>query len=183
MTDIDSEPELVDAAVAGDVHAFARLYDRYVDRVYRHVYYRVGNASDAEDLTQQVFLQAWQAIRRYRRTEAPFGAWLVAIAHNLVVSAYRQAKETGSLDGDVRLEAHWGNPEEETLAAQDRLAVARAIQRLKPEQQLVVLLRFVEHADYDVIAAVLGKSSGNVRVILHRALADLRRLLTHEVKP
>jgi hypothetical protein len=88
-----SEPALVDAAIAGDGTAFAALYDLHLDRVYRHVYYRVGNRADAEDLTQQVFLQAWRAIGRYRRTAAPFIAWLLTIAHNAIVSHYRKARE------------------------------------------------------------------------------------------
>ena len=80
---------LVRRAISRDPEAFGRLYDMYVDRVYRHVYYRVGNVADAEDLTQQVFLKAWQAIDRYKKTASPFLAWLMTISHNLVVDFYR----------------------------------------------------------------------------------------------
>jgi RNA polymerase sigma-70 factor (ECF subfamily) len=182
-TGADAEPGLVDAAVAGDSTAFAALYDRHLDRVYRHVYYRVGNRSDAEDLTQQVFLQAWRAIGRYHRTGAPFIAWLLTIAHNAVVSHYRKVKDTPRLEIEpVASRDGWSDPEAAALAEHDRAAVRRAIQRLKQEQQLVVTMRFIEGFDYTDVAAVLGKREGNVRVIQHRALVELRRLLAAEIK-
>ncbi|MBI2952704.1 MAG: sigma-70 family RNA polymerase sigma factor [Chloroflexi bacterium] len=178
---VEDEQVLVDAAIGGYVQAFAALYDRHIDRVYRYVYYRVGNQSDAEDLTQQTFLQAWQAIGRYRRTGASFIAWLLTIAHNLVMSFFRRAKETHYLELEPVDWRRWTDPEGETFARYDRLIVRRAILRLKPEQQAVITLRFIEHFDYAEIAAALGKSEGNIRVIQHRALASLRRLLDKEV--
>jgi RNA polymerase sigma-70 factor (ECF subfamily) len=179
--DADVEAALIDAAAAGDGEAFARLYDLYVGRLYRYVYLRVGNESDAEDLTQQIFLQAWRAIGRYRRTRAPFVAWLLVIAHNLVVSFYRGQKDVRRLAMEPANEARWANPEEETLAAQEREAVRRAVARLNPDQQQVVTMRYLEQCDHSTIAAVLGKSEGTVRVILHRALRALRDLLSPEV--
>ncbi len=179
--DLQTEARLLDAAIAGDDAAFARLYDQHLTRVYRHVYYRVGNRDDAEDLTQQVFLQAWRAIGRFQRTGAPFVAWLLTIAHNLVVSFYRQAKEQSALDLDPVALERWSNPEHEVLAEYDRLAVRAAVLQLRPEQQYVVTMRFLEDFEYATIARVLGKSEGNVRVIQHRALNELRRLLRGEV--
>lgn len=173
----DRERSLVDGAVSGDAAAFAALYDRHLDRIYRHVYYRVGNRVDAEDLTQQVFLQAWRAIGRYRSTAAPFVAWLLAIAHNTVVSHYRKARETTRPEVEAPVHDNWSNPEAQAIAEQERLRIRQAIRHLKPEQQLVVTMRFLEGYDYIEIAGVLGKRAGNVRVIQHRALVELRRLL------
>lgn len=181
LADLRAEARLLDAAIAGDDAAFAELYDLHLTRVYRHVYYRVGNRADAEDLTQQVFLQAWRAIGRFQRTGAPFIAWLLTIAHNLVVSFYRQAKDQSALDLDPIALERWSNPEHEVLAEYDRLAVRSAVLQLRPEQQHVVTMRFLENFEYATIARVLGKSEGNVRVIQHRALNELRRLLRGEV--
>lgn len=178
---LEAEAELIDRAVAGDEAAFAQLYDLHLTRVYRHVYYRVGARADAEDLTQQVFLQAWRAVGRYRRAGAPFIAWLLTIAHNLVVSFYRQVKAEPALASEPVAHERWANPEREVLAAYDRLAVRNAILRLKAEQQQIVTMRFLEGFDYGTIAAAVGKTEGNVRVILHRALSELRRLLEREV--
>ncbi len=181
FADLQAEPRLLDAAIAGDDTAFADLYDLHLTRVYRHVYYRVGNRADAEDLTQQVFLQAWRAIGRYQRTGAPFIAWLLTIAHNLIVSFYRQPKDQSAHGMDPVAVERWANPEHEVLAEYDRLAVRAAVLLLKPEQQHVVTMRFLENFDSATIARVLGKSEGNVRVIQHRALIELRRLLRREV--
>jgi RNA polymerase sigma-70 factor (ECF subfamily) len=178
----DAERALIDRAIAGSVEAFAALYDRYLVRVYRHVYYHLGNRSDAEDITQQVFLRAWQAMPRYRPTDVPLVGWLLTIAHNLVVSFYRRTRDERPLDLDPVAGADWSDPERELLRTYDRAAVRRAILRLKPDYQRVIVLRFVEGFGYDAIAAILGKTEGNVRMIQHRALAELRRQLTHEVK-
>jgi RNA polymerase sigma-70 factor (ECF subfamily) len=177
----DAGRTLIDKAIGGDVQAFAALYDQHLERVYRYVYYWVGHRADAEDLTQQVFLQAWRAVGRYRHTGASFVAWLLMIAHNLVMSFFRRGKETHYLELEPVSQERWADPEATVLAKYDRQAVRRAILRLKPDQQQVIVLRFVEHFDYADVAATMGKSEGNIRVIQHRALAELRRLLAHEV--
>jgi RNA polymerase sigma-70 factor, ECF subfamily len=172
----------VEAAIRGDARAFAALYDRHAERVFRHVFYRVANQSDAEDLTQQVFLQAWRAIDRYQRTGAPFVAWLLTIAYHVVVSHSRRSKPTATLELEPVTNERWADPESETMSRFERRAVREAILRLKPDQQQVIIMRFVEHFDHADVAAALGKSEGYVRVIQHRALNELRRLLVHEVK-
>lgn len=179
----DAEWVLITASIGRNAQAFAALYDSYLDRVYNYVYYRVGNRPDAEDLTQQVFLNAWHAISRYKNTGATFIAWLLTIAHNLVVSFYRKSKETTYLELEPAAHQRWADPEAEALARNDRVTVRRAILRLKPEWQQVITMRFIENLEYSDIAAALGKTEGNVRVIQHRALAELQRLLVREVKP
>ncbi len=179
----DAEGAVIDDAIAGGVQAFTSLYDRHVERVYSYVYYRVGNRPDAEDLTQQVFLNAWHAISRYRRTGASFVAWLITIAHNQVASFHRQAKETSYLEIEPASQERWTDPEAETIAGYDQQAVRRAILSLKPDQQQVITMRFIEDLEYSDIAAALGKKEGNIRVIQHRAIAELQRLLGREVKP
>ncbi|MCL4369726.1 MAG: sigma-70 family RNA polymerase sigma factor [Chloroflexi bacterium] len=173
---------MINAAIDGDADAFAALYDQHLERVYRYVYHWVGNQGDAEDLTQQVFLRAWESVGRYRYTGASFIAWLLTIAHNLVMSFFRKAKEICLPDQPPVDGQYWADPEDETLAKYDRQAVRRAILRLKPEQQQVIVMRFVEDLCYTDIAAIIGKSQGTVRVIQYRALAELRRLLAFEVK-
>ncbi len=177
----DTECAQVEAAIGGDARAFAALYDRHLDRVYSYVYYWVRNKADTEDLTQQVFLNAWRAIGSYRRTKASFISWLLRIAHNLVMSFYRKTKEAPCLDVEPVSIERWADPEAEVFAKLDGQAVRIAILRLKREQQEVVVMRFLQGLDYSEIAAALGKSEGNIRVIQYRALTELRRLLAHEV--
>jgi RNA polymerase sigma-70 factor (ECF subfamily) len=176
----EDEARLVDAAVAGDPHAFAALYDHHLDRVYRHCYYRTGNRADAEDLTQQTFLQAWQAIRRYRRGSSPFVAWLLTISQNLAMSHHRKAREISSPDLTLPSAPAEADPSTALSATIMRDTVRAAILRLRPDRQQVILLRFIEDFSVAEIAATLGKTENNIRVIQHRALADLRTLLASE---
>ena len=168
---------LVERAIDGDAYAFGRLYDMHVDRVYRHVCYRVGSVVDAEDLTQQVFLRAWQAIRRYKKTTIPFLAWLIKISHNLVVDFYRSNKVVTYLDLDFVAGKPSSNPEPLVEARFEQQQMRQAIFELPVDQQQVVLMRFIEGFSYSEIAASISKSEGAVRVILHRALVRLRIIL------
>lgn len=170
---------LIDKAVDGDADAFGRLYDMHVDRVYRHIYYRVGNVADAEDLTQQVFLRAWQAIRRYKKTSSPFLAWLMTISHNLVVDFYRSKKEGvyPYPDFEIPDRETYSSPECSAEAHFDQQRLRRAVLELPGDQQQVILMRFIEGFSYPEIASSLGKSEGAIRVILHRALVRLRKIL------
>ena len=176
------EVMLVQRAIGHDAEAFGRLYDMHVDRVYRHVYYRVSNAHDAEDLTQQVFLKAWQAIDRYKRTASPFVAWLMTISHNVVVDFYRTRKDKAYLEAEVLASDPASSPEQATEASLEQQCLRRAILQLGGDEQQVVILRFIEGFDFPEIASVLKKKEGNVRVILHRALVKLRNILEKERK-
>lgn len=171
---------LIQKSISGDADAFGKLYDVYVDRVYRHLYYRVGNVADAEDLTQQVFLKAWQAIDRYKKTASPFLAWLMTISHNLVVDFYRTKKDKTYLEAEVMADDSASSPEQVTETHFQQQQLRKVILQLPSEQQQVILLRFVEGFRYAEIAALLGKSEGAIRVILHRALVKLRHILEKE---
>jgi RNA polymerase sigma-70 factor, ECF subfamily len=170
------EERLVAAAVAGDAAAFAALYDLHLDRVYRYGYYRTGNRPDAEDLAQQTFLLAWRAIRRYRPGRAPFAAWLLAISHNVAASHFRGPRAAATLDPAARAAAG-ADPAAALEASAAREGVRRALLRLRPDHQRVVLLRFIGGCSVAEVAAATGKTENHVRVTQHRALARLRRLL------
>ena len=176
------ETILVQRAMERDAHAFGRLYDMHVDRVYRHIYYRLGNEADAEDLTQQVFLKAWQAIDRYKRAASPFIAWLMTISHNLVVDFYRTSKDRAYLEADVLADTSASGPERAAEAAFEQHRLRRAILQLSGNEQQVVILRFIEGFEFAEIASLLRKKEGNVRVILHRALVKLRDIVEREVE-
>ncbi|MDD4984969.1 MAG: sigma-70 family RNA polymerase sigma factor [Dehalococcoidales bacterium] len=169
--------KLVERAMAGDSGAFGMLYDMHVDRVYRHIFYRVSSNADAEDLTQQVFIKAWQAIGRYQKTASPFLAWLIKISHNLVIDFYRSKKSESRIDFDAIATGPEKDPANIAEAAFNREYLRKAIRKLKGDQQQVILMRFIEDFSYPEIAAALGKSEGSIRVIQHRGLAKLRTIL------
>jgi RNA polymerase sigma-70 factor (ECF subfamily) len=168
---------LVEGAIRRDTEAFGELYDRHVVRVYRHIYYLVGKAQEAEDLTAQTFLQAWQAIDRYEVRGAPFVSWLLRIAHNLAVSHLRGRRDNSQLHDTFVDETPRRNPEEAWEQKVDEERVRQAILKLGNDQRQVIILRFVEDSDYREVAEIMGKSVAAVRVIQHRALSALRKQL------
>jgi RNA polymerase sigma-70 factor (ECF subfamily) len=182
---LDEERQLASRASDGDRQAFGELYGRYVDRIYRYVYFKVGSREHAEDITGQTFLKAWDAIGGYEWRNHPFGAWLFRIAHNLVVDYHRARREVLSLDdASPQLE---GRASRDTvrpdrilaeLIATDR--VRSAIGRLTEEQQQVLILRFFEGLSTGEVADIMGKRRGAVRGLQFRALSALRELLHRE---
>lgn len=178
------ERDLVERAVCRDPEAFGELYDRHVVRVYRHIYYLVGSPAEAEDLTAQTFLQAWEAIERYQIRGAPFVSWLLRIAHNLAVSHLRSKREKAQLHEGIVDEGSRRDPEAVAEQKADEERVRQAILRLRDEQRQVIILRFVEDLEYREVAEIIGKSVAAIRVIQHRALNALRRQLRlDETKP
>ena len=169
------ERELVERAIRREADAFGELYDMHVVRVYRHIYYLVGRISEAEDLTAQTFLQAWEAIHRYQTRGAPFLSWLLRIAHNLAISHLRSKRDGAQLHDGLVDDDHQRDPERVAEQQVDGERVRQAILRLGNEQRQVIILRFVEDLDYREVASIIGKSVAAVRVIQHRALCALRK--------
>jgi RNA polymerase sigma-70 factor (ECF subfamily) len=174
---IDGEEKIVALAVDGDSRAFGALYDHYHPQIYRFIFLKVSSREEAEDLTHQVFLNAWLGIQRYRHRGHPFSSWLYQIARNQVVDFYRSRKEGISLE-DVDPEAFAGKSGEADL--ERNLEVERAIaavRTLKQEYQDVLILRFVEDMSVRETADLVGKSEGAVKLLQHRALRALREKL------
>jgi RNA polymerase sigma-70 factor (ECF subfamily) len=174
---VDDEHLLVERAIRRDAEAFGELYDMHVVRVYRHIYYLVNSVSEAEDLTAQTFLQAWEAVDRYENRGVPFVSWLLRIAHNLAISHLRSRHEGKQLHDGLMDQDSLRNPEKVTERQADEERVREAILKLGHEQRQVIILRFVEDLDYREVADIVGKSVAAVRVIQHRALSSLRKLM------
>ena len=172
---------LVGRAVARDQAAFAELYDVYLDRIFRYIYYRTVNRQDAEDLTEQVFLQAWAAIERFRWQGKPFVAWLYAVAHNVVIDWRRRGVTSESLnDGDNLIDVESASAAQAMSQWIDADLLAKAIKQLTPEQQEVIILKFLDGFDTATIAHMMDKREGTVRALQLRALQSLRRELERQ---
>ena len=177
------EDRLVDEAIQGDRECFGRLYERYALRVFRHVFHLTGDASLAEDLTAQTFLNALQAISRYEPRGVPFTAWLLRIAANLVIN-YRKSKTNVHQPLPDQLESRQAlTSPESTFENLDSERVWQHVRRLRAEQRQVIVMHFVDGLSYQEIAAVMGKSVGAVRVVQFRALTNLRRMLQAAGEP
>lgn len=174
-----------DAALArragfGEAEAFGVLYDRYVDAVYRYVFYRVRNEAEAEDVTSDVFMRALRAIPKYEPRQA-FLAWLYRIARNAVIDRSRRQAARQQVSFEDAL-AHPNadqvvNPDAGLLAGSDASVVRVAMQQLTPLQQEILVLRYVEGYDTKTISKLVGKRDGTIRGIEFRALSALRALI------
>jgi len=174
---LDGEEKIVALAVGGDPKAFGALYDHYQPQIYRFLYLKVAGREEAEDLTHQVFLNAWLGIPRYKHRGFPFSSWLYQIARNQVVDHYRARKEAVSLEG-IDPEAFAERFDEADM--DKSLEVERAIgtiRSLKQEYQDVLILRFVEDLSVKEVASMMGKSEGAIKLLQHRALRVLREKL------
>jgi len=173
-----NEEALVRRAANGDAEAFGELYVRHLDEIYRFVFYKVGNEKRAEDLTEQVFLKAWEAIGDYESRGYPLSSWLYRIAHNAVVDHYRTRKDESPLDPIAfSLADESLGPEETLMKKREVSRLLEALAELSEEKQQLIFLRFVEGLSHARVARILDKSEGACRVMQHRALASLSEIL------
>lgn len=173
------EHDLVRRATEGDADAFGDLYMNYLDDIYQYVFYRVGNEEKAEDLTERVFLKAWEAIEGYEYDAYPFSSWLYRIAHNAVVDHYRTQKDETPLEKiSFRLADETVGPEERLINEAEATSLYKALAQLSEEKRRLLILRFVQGLPHAQVAEILGKSEGACRVMQHRALATLGELMT-----
>jgi RNA polymerase sigma-70 factor, ECF subfamily len=171
------EAVLIKQAANGDSEAFGVLYARYLDAIYRYIYFRIGDEIEAEDITEEVFIRAWEALPNYSYGEYPFTSWLYRIARNRIIDHHRKRKTQVLPDDELHPGGIMQSSEEKLVQKLDSADLAKAIQMLEEEEQQVVILRFVEGLSHREVAAVIGKSEGASRIIQHRALAALQKAL------
>jgi RNA polymerase sigma-70 factor (ECF subfamily) len=164
----------------GDQVAFDAIYDHFADALFRYLYARCGDAALAEELTGDVWVRVVERLPAFRfpggDPEAAFAGWLYRIARNLVIDSYRRRRITNVPLSDA-LSSHEAPPEERVIAGDDRRALRVAIERLTAEQREVLLLRFVEGCTTAEVALLTGRSENAVKVMQHRALSALSRML------
>ena len=177
---VPDEARLVRQAQSGDAESFARLYDGYVERVYRYVFFRVSDDEMAEDITSQVFLKAWENLDRYQFGSSPFLAWLYTIARNQVIDHYRARKQTVSIDEVVSLPAHDDAVDEQVQVRFDIQAMSDGLQFLTEEQQQVLTLRFIAGLETNEISKQMGKAEGAIRALQMRALQALSKYMAEK---
>ena len=171
------EARLVDAAKAGNPQAFAELYDAYVERVTRYVYFRVSENNDTEDLVAQVFLKAWESLDRYKMGSSPFIAWLYTIARNLVIDHYRTKKGVLPLEEAIAFPSDMEMPDEEAQTRFDLQAMRDALQFLTSDQQQALILKYIAGLPNDSIAKIMNKQEGTIRGLQMRALQTLAKYM------
>lgn len=165
--------------------AFGKIYDAYVSRIYRFIYFKVSSVQEAEDLTSETFLKLWQYLQDGKPVRH-LGALTYQVARNLVTDYYRsKPQRIAASTEEIVSGEQVGAQVHADIAITDRsfektvatAAIERALRLLKDEYREVVILRYLDELAPREIATVLGKSSGATRVLIHRALEALRTVL------
>ncbi len=169
------DTELV-ALAKEDMDAFGELYERYLQKIYSYVFYRTGNAHDAEDLTAKVFFRALSHIGAYVDKGVPFQAWLYRIAHNLVANWHRDQgrRKIIALDEYVAHSLKSEAPDRLTEEREEQSQLLQAVRRLPEDRQQLLLLKFVEQMSNAEIGAIMGRTEGAIKSLYHRTLLALR---------
>jgi len=159
---------------------FAELYRAHLRDVYSYSYYRVGDHHDAEDLTEQTFLQAYRHFERAQRESdgRPLRPWLIRIAHNLAANLYRDRsrKPASSIEETETLTAL--HTTEQLVEGRDQLSrVLAGVRQLPDDRREALIMRFALGMDNREIARALGRSDGATKVLIHRAIKQLEEIV------
>ena len=158
--------------------AFPALYHRYLSPVYRYVWFRIGDRSDAEDLTSQIFLAALEGLPRYRTWPSPggsFAAWLFTIARHKIADHFRKRQVQVSLDEDIQNFVEDGDLLSVVINKDDLVRLANLISALREDEQELLNLRFAAELSFDEIATVLKKRPSAVKMQLYRLLRQVEQ--------
>jgi len=182
------DKQLLEQLKSKDKDAFVKVYDEYVQDIYRFIYFKVGKEIEAQDLTSLVFLKAWQHVQSNSLVEGKtLRALVYKVARNAIIDHYREGggKLELSLDDEnnpIEIIDENQNLESDLDRAADLALLRKQLPLLKEEYREVIILRFVNDLSLEEIADVTNKSRGNVRVILHRALSALKEMVTTELE-
>jgi RNA polymerase sigma-70 factor, ECF subfamily len=172
-----TDSELVSRTEKGEVIAYGCLYDRYVEQIFRYIYFRVNNQQETEDMVETVFLKTFEQIKHKRLKIEKFKPWLYRTANNLVIDHYRTRKEFLGFDQLGLTSNNDDLPETTLLDEENHHQLRRAFQMLKPEMQQVIACRFVNRLSHEETAQIMGVKVEYLRVLQYRALKKLRMLL------
>jgi RNA polymerase sigma-70 factor, ECF subfamily len=184
----DAAWQLVRAAQQGDRSAFAELYNRYVDVVFRYVLFRVGgDRAMAEDVTSETFLRALRRIETISYQGRDVGAWFVTIARNLVLdhvksSRHRMEVSTADIVEPPATLNTGGGPEQEVLAAVTNAELLRCIQELNADQRECIVLRFIQGLSVAETARIMQRNEGAIKALQHRAVRRLAQLMPEDLQ-
>jgi RNA polymerase sigma-70 factor (ECF subfamily) len=186
IDDFDSTPEqedalLIEKAKRGDVDAFGELYDRYATSIFRFIYSQTLHRLDAEDLTADVFFKAWQSLPRYRDQGFSFSPYLFRIARNALIDTRRKRNLTKDISEDEMMkipDKMASDPSAMLTSKIQHNELVGILAQLREDYRTVLILRFFNDLDPEEISEVMGRSVGAVRVLQHRALSSLRKLIS-----
>ena len=187
VSDLDLDAQLVERCLRGDESAWEELVKTHTRRVYAICYRFTNRESEAQDLTQDVFLRVFKSVKSFRAGEGSFSVWLTRLTRNLLIDNYRRTKmerATDSIEDQLPVLEERTAIESRTdavLAGREASEVLQAaLQKLSPELRETVILRDLQELEYREIAQVLGVPEGTVKSRLNRGRAELARTLRRQ---
>jgi RNA polymerase sigma-70 factor, ECF subfamily len=178
---VQDEQGLVRKAQEGNQQAFSELYENYFDKIFRYIALKIGDRTEAEDMTQQVFLKTLKSLPSFKWQDVPFSAWLYRIAHNEIVDHLRRSsrRQITELTEDITPDDPSQNPQHTVEVRYDFEQLISAAHHLTTAQREVIALRFSSDLPIAEVARIMGRSEGAVKALQHSAVASLRKLMVH----
>ncbi|MFC1712452.1 RNA polymerase sigma factor [Candidatus Poribacteria bacterium] len=175
------DAELVRLCQDGDMTAFEQLFHRHQDRVYSVAIRMMNNPEDALDMTQEIFLRAYQKISKFKFTSA-FSTWLYRLATNLCIDELRKRKRSANTTPleEAISQSDGNTPEDDAISKDREKRIWQAINSLKEKERAIIVLRDIEGLSYKEIAEVFGCSLGRVKSRIHEARQKLKDILETE---
>ncbi|HEY5573520.1 MAG TPA: RNA polymerase sigma factor [Anaerolineales bacterium] len=173
------DDQLIVRAQSGESDAFGELYERYLPPVFRFLYARLSDRQDAEDLAEEVFIRVWRSLSSYQDQGVPFVSYLFRVARNALIDHYRNMGRSGQPEPieEKPLQALNADPSEIAMTNLENQEIRQILDQLRDDYRMVLVLRFLSELSPEEVAQVMGRSTGAVRVLQHRALISLRDLL------
>ncbi len=170
------ESEIISACKAGDTRRFSELYDQYIEKIYRFIYYKTHHKEIAEDITSVTFMKALERLDTFDPAKAKFSTWLYQIARNTVIDHYRSHKTTSAIEDAWDLE-----DKTDTIRDVDLGMTLESVQKymkvLKPAQRDIIILRIWQELSYEEIAAIIGSTEAASKMQFSRAIRALRETM------
>lgn len=166
-----------------DTDVFIEIYHFYVDKIYRYLYLRTRSKEDAEDLAADVFMRTWEYVYKKQNTIKYLNAFLFQMAKNLISDYYRNSKDETIMENNA---VSWLMDEKQQNLGlkfdQDVKfsEIEKALDGLKDEYKDAIILHYIEGFSSSEISKIMNRSKGAIRILIHRALKDLRENLTHQ---
>ncbi len=173
---LENEKQLINLCKEEKWENFSPIYDYYINKIYKYIYIKVNHQANTEDLVSTVFLKAVKGIRKFDTEKNYFSAWLYKIAKNTVADYYRFKREESGLDEIWGLKAD-ENTEDSYVGLEQKEILKEALEKLKPEQREVVILRVWHELSYKEISQIIKKNENNAKMIFSRAVKNLK----HEI--
>lgn len=170
------EQVLIEKAKTGDKDAFGKLYQKYLNRIFRFIYYLIHDYESSQDITQNTFMKAWNSLPRFDMEKGTLQSFLFTIARNTVID-FQRKKKSVSLETIEEIISN-EDVEKEAIRSEEKQTILKALSYLETDEKQIIALRYFEELSFSEIAEVMQIKEGALRVRIHRILKKLKLKIT-----